>query len=128
MIELKSKNISSLGLAYLGDSVYELYIRKYLLNKGICHVNDLQKEAINFVSAKNQTKFLNSMIDNNILTTEEINVIMRARNQKSNHKPKNTDIITYKYSTGFEALIGYLYLNNKDRLEEIINYIIGGNI
>ena len=124
MIELKNKEIPSLALAYLGDSVYEIYIREYLLSKGICHVNDLQKEATKFVSAKNQTKFLNSLVDNNILTEEEITIVTRARNQHSNHKPKNTDIITYKYSTGFEALIGYLYINNKDRLEEIINYIL----
>ncbi len=124
MIDLSNKEIPSLALAYLGDSVYEIYIREYLLSKGICHVNDLQKEATNFVSAKNQTKFLNSLVDNNILTEDEITIVTRARNQKSNHKPKNTDIITYKYSTGFEALIGYLYINNKERLEEIINYIL----
>ena len=126
MIELKNKEIPSLALAYLGDAVYEIYIREYLLSKGICHVNELQKEATNFVSAKNQTKFLNMLVDNNILSEEELNIVTRARNQKSNHKPKNTDIITYKYATGFEALIGYLYINDKDRLESIINIIIGG--
>jgi ribonuclease-3 family protein len=123
---LKNKDIPSLALAYLGDSVYEVYIREYLLNKGICHVKDLQKEATNFVSAKNQTKFLNMLMDNNILSDEEKDIVMRARNQHSNHKPKNTDIITYKYATGFEALIGYLYIHNQDRLNEIMNYIIGG--
>ena len=127
MTELKNKDIPSLALAYLGYSIYEVYIREYLLSKGICHVNELQKEATNYVSAKNQTKFLNMMIDNNFLSEEEIDIVMRARNQKSNHKPKNTDIITYKYATGFEALIGYLYINNKDRLEEIINFILGRN-
>ena len=126
MTELKNKEIPSLALAYLGDSIYEVYIREYLLSKGICHVNDLQKEATNFVSAKNQTKILNMLVDNNILNEEELNIVTRARNQKSNHKPKNTDIITYKYATGFEALIGYLYINDKDRLNEIINIIIGG--
>ena len=126
MIELKNKEIPSLALSYLGDSVYELYIRKYLLSKGICHVNDLQKEATNFVSAKNQTKYLNMLMDNNVLNEEELNIVTRARNQHSNHKPKNTDIITYKYATGFEALVGYLYINDKDRLDSIMNYIIGG--
>lgn len=126
MIDLKNKDIPSLTLAYIGDCVYELYIRNYLVSKGIVKVANLQSEAIYFVSAKNQTKFLNMMIDNNFLSEEEINLVMRARNQKCNHKPKNTDIITYKYSTGFEALIGYLYINNNiTRLEEIINYIIG---
>ena len=126
MIELKNKEIPSLALAYLGDSVYELYIREHLLSKGICHVNDLQKEATNFVSAKNQTKYLNMLMDNNVLNEEELNIVTRARNQHSNHKPKNTDIITYKYATGFEALVGYLYINDKDRLDSIMNYIIGG--
>lgn len=126
MIELKNKDLNSLSLAYLGDAVYELYIREYLLSKGICHVNDLQKEATNYVSANNQTKILNSLADNNILTDEEITIVTRARNQKSNHKPKNTDIITYKYATGFEALVGYLYINDKDRLDSIMDYIIGG--
>lgn len=124
MIDLLNKDISSLGLAYLGDSVYELYVRTYLLNKGIAHVNDLQKEAINFVSAKNQTKFLNYLLDNNLLTDEEKVIVIRARNQKSNHKPKSTDIITYKYATGFEALIGYLYINDKSRLDSIIEMIL----
>lgn len=126
MIELKNKDLNSLSLAYLGDAVYELYIREYLLSKGICHVNDLQKEATNFVSAKNQTKYLNILIDNNVLSEEELSIVTRARNQHSNHKPKNTDIITYKYATGFEALVGYLYINDKDRLDSIMDYIIGG--
>ena len=66
------------------------------------------------------------MMDNNFFSEEELNIIMCARNHKSNHRPKNCDIITYKYATGFEALIGYLYLEEKnDRIEEIINYIIG---
>ena len=66
------------------------------------------------------------LIDNNVLSEEELNIVTRARNQKCNHKPKNTDIITYKYATGFEALIGYLYINDKDRLDSIMNLIIGG--
>ena len=127
MIDLKkNSDISPLVLAYLGDSVYEIYIREHLIDKGIRKVNDLQKNAIYYVSAKNQTIFLKNMIDNNILTDDELAIVNRARNHSCNHKPKNTDIVTYKYSTGFEALIGYLYLNNKDRLEEIINIILGG--
>ena len=118
-------NKNSLVLAYLGDSVYELYIRKYLINKGICKINELQKESIKYVSAKGQAMFLKNMIDENILTEEEINIVNTARNHKSKHKPKNCDIITYKYATGIEALIGYLYLNNKsNRVDEIMDYII----
>lgn len=119
-----NKNV--LALAYLGDSIYEFYIRKYLINEGIEKVNELQKESIKFVSANNQSKYLNNLIENNLLTDKEIDIVYRARNHKCNHKPKNTDIITYKNSTGLEALMGYLYLeDNIKRIEEIINYIIG---
>lgn len=117
------KNTNSLSLAYLGDSIYELYIRKHLLSKGIVKVKQLQKEAIKYVSAKGQGTFLDIMINDNFFSDEEIKIIKRARNHKS-HGNKTTNIITYKKSTGLEALIGYLYLkNNKKRIEEIINYI-----
>ena len=116
---------SSLVLAYLGDCVYELYIREYLIGKGISKVKDLQKESIKYVSANSQAKFLKEMMDKSVFNEEELSIIINARNHKNNHKPKNCDIITYKYATGFEALIGYLYLEGKtSRLEEIINYII----
>ncbi len=120
-------NRNVLALAYLGDSVYEIYIRSYLLNCGIQKVNDLQKEAIHYVSASAQDKFLKKMIDANFLCKEELEIVYRARNHKVNHKPKNASIITYKNATGLEALIGSLFLeNNKERLDAIMNYIIRG--
>ena len=119
-------NLNSLALAYLGDAIYELYVRKYLLNKGIVKVKELQKEAVNYVSAKAQAKFLNNMIEDNFLRDDEIDIVKRARNHKS-HSSKSTDIITYKHSTGLEALIGQLYLdNNFSRIDEIMNYILEG--
>ncbi len=119
------ENINSLALAYLGDSVYEIFIREYLLNCGIVKVNDLQREAIKYVSAKNQSDYLTKMIDENFLSEEELVIIKRARNHKS-HASKSTDIRTYKNSTGLEALIGYLYLKeNKTRITEIMNFIVG---
>ena len=119
-------NKNMLVLAYLGDSIYETYIRKYLIDKGICKVKELQSESIKYVSAKGQASYLKEMMDNSFFNEEELNIITCARNHKNNHKPKNCDIITYKYATGFEALIGYLYLEEKiDRIEEIINYILG---
>ena len=109
----------------MGDAIYEVYIRKHLIEKGICKVKDLQKEAIKYVSAKAQSNYLEKMISNNFFTEEEINIIKRARNHKS-HSSKNTDIITYKKSTGIEALIGYLEItNNEKRIDEIMNYIVG---
>jgi ribonuclease III family protein len=117
--------INSLVLAYLGDSIYEIYIRKFLISKKINKVDLLQKESIRFVSAKRQALYLKYMINNGLLSDDELEIVKRARNYKSNNHPKNTDIITYKYATGLEALIGYLYLNNKiDRIDEIINLII----
>lgn len=116
---------NSLVLAYLGDAIYEVYIRKYLINKGICKVNDLQKEAIKYVSAKSQSDFLEKMINDDFLTSDELVIVKRARNHKS-HGSKSTDIVTYKRSTGLEALIGYLELNgNEKRILEIMKYIVG---
>ncbi len=116
--------INIISLAYLGDSVYELFIRENLLKRGIAKVEDLMKESIKYVSAKNQSKILRRLIDNNILTEQEKDIVNRGRNYKRSSHPKNTDIITYKMSTGFEALIGYLYLENKDRLQELLNIIM----
>ena len=116
--------MNPLILAYIGDSVYDLYIRKYLIDKGICKVDLLQKESINYVSAKGQAMFLRQMIDDNFLTSGELDIVMKARNHKVNHKPKGCDIVTYKYATGLEALIGNLYYKNDiSRIEEIISYI-----
>ena len=115
--------INIMSLAYLGDAIYEVYVREYLLSKGIAKVEELQKEAIKYVSAKSQAKILTYLMDNNLLSENELDIIRRGRNYKRSSHPKNTDIITYKMSSGFESLIGYLYLsNNKDRLNEIINY------
>ena len=123
MIDMNSMN--SLVLAYLGDSVYELYVRKYLVKKNIGKVNDLQKEAINYVSASNQEKYLLKMVENNYLTEEELDIVKRARNHKNNHKPKYASIVTYKNATGLEALIGYLYLGDKlKRINDIMDYIL----
>lgn len=118
------KNV--LVLAYLGDSIYETYIRKYLVDQGTCKVKELQGLSIKYVSAKGQARYLKEMINSNFFNQSELDIIKCARNHKNNHKPKNCDIITYKYATGLEALIGYLYLNNNIiRIEDIINYITG---
>lgn len=126
---MNTYEINVLVLAYLGDTIYEDYIRKHLINLGINNVNELQKKSTNYVSAKNQAKYLNMMIDSNFLTDDEIRIVKRARNYKSNSHPKNCDIITYKHATGLEALIGFLELeNNKKRIDEIMNFILGEKI
>ena len=124
---MQTKEINVLVLAYLGDTVYENYIRKYLISKNIANVNDLQKEAVKYVSAKSQAQFLTELVDNNFFTDEELTIIKRARNYKTKSHPKNCDIITYKYATGLESLIGYLELEGQyERIEEIMNFITGG--
>jgi len=122
---MKNSNRNVLALAYIGDGIYEVFVREYLVRQGIEKVNELQKLAVNYVSARSQASFLKEMIDTNMFNEEELSIILRARNHKGSSHPKNTDIITYKYATGLEALIGALYLdNNKTRIDEIMNYIL----
>ena len=119
------KEINSLVLAYLGDTIYEDYVREYLIRKGIANVNDLQKESIKYVSAKAQSQILKELMNDDFFSDEELVIIKRARNHKSISHPKNCDVVTYRYATGFEALIGYLKLEGKiNRIEEIINKIL----
>ncbi len=118
--------INVLVLAYLGDTIYENFVRRYLINRGIGNVNDLQKEAVTYVSAKAQASYLKKMMDVCFLSEEELDVVRRARNYKTTSHPKNCDIITYKYATGLEALIGYLNLKcENERIGEIMKFILG---
>ena len=113
--------ISPLVLAYLGDTVYESYVREYLIRKNINKkVNDLHKSAIKYVNAKAQATVIHAIEEE--LTEDEERIYKRGRNQKSHTSPKNADIIDYKHATGFEALIGYLYLSeDTERLKYIIS-------
>ena len=121
---MKTIEINSLVLAYLGDTIYEDFVRLYLIREGINHVKTLQEKSLEYVSAKSQSRILKELINNNIFTNDELEIIKRARNTKTNSHPKNTDIITYKEATSFEALIGYLKLENKEeRIQEIMNKI-----
>lgn len=114
--------MNSLVLAFLGDAVYEMYVREYLIQKGISKVKQLQKEKIKYVSAKAQVKILEYFINQDFFTADELEVIKRGRNSHSHSNP-TTDIISYKKSTGFEALIGHLYLNNLDRLNKLMKEV-----
>ena len=119
------RQVNVLVLAYLGDTIYEDYIREYLIKLGINNVNELQKKSINYVSAKAQATILTRLINENEFNDEEMDIIKRARNNRSKSHPKSCDIITYKHATAFEALIGYLKLqNNNERIDEIINKIL----
>jgi len=118
---LDVKQLNSLALAYMGDAVFEVYVREHLLQNGKVKPNHLHKEATKYVSAKAQANIIRYMLEEQVLTDEEVAVVMRGRNAKSGTVPKNTDVQTYRYGTAFEALIGYLYLLKKEeRLEELI--------
>lgn len=113
-------------LAYLGDAVYEYKVREYLVSNTIGDSNKLQKKSLKYVSASNQAKFLEAILEKNILNEQELYTVGRARNYKTNSKPKNTDIKTYKKATSLEALFGMLYLNKDfDRIDEIMKEILG---
>ena len=115
---------SALVYAYIGDSVYECYVRKYLISKNISKVKDLQRESLSYVSAVSQRRILEELENNNVLTNEELEIIRWGRNAKGT-KAKHADIITYRYATALECLIGYLYLENKiERINEIMNFIL----
>ena len=109
-------------LAYIGDSVYELFVRTLLVSKGNAQVSKLHKKAVLFVKAKAQAEMADKLEEH--LTEEEKDIIRRGRNAKTTSMPKNAELADYKHATGFEALLGYLYLNNRiDRLLEILHLI-----
>ena len=119
------KEVNVLVLAYLGDSVYEVYVRNFLVNKGIANVNDLQTESIKYVSAKAQAEILKILIEKSYFNEEELSIIKRGRNYKSGRHPKNCDVVTYKYATAFETLIGYWYLDNqKEKIDKMMLEIL----
>ena len=121
--EMDIKMLSPLTWAYVGDSVYELYVRTYLINKTKLKPHRLHIEAIKFVKAKSQADILKSIED--VLTEEEKDIVRRGRNAENHHLPKNADPADYMYATAFEALIGYLYLTKRDeRLKEILDKCI----
>lgn len=115
--------LSPLTWAYVGDCVYELYIRTNLVNKTNLKPHKLHIETIRFVKAKSQAKMLEKLQEE--LTEEEKDIVRRGRNAESHHLPKNANVQEYKYATAFEALIGYLYLTKKfGRLKEILNLVV----
>ena len=115
--------LSPLTWAYVGDSIYELLIRTYLVNKTKLKPHKLHIEAIKYVKAGAQADILKRLEEH--LTCEEKEIVRRGRNAENHHLPKNANVEEYMYSTAFEALIGYLYLCKKDaRLKEIFDFIL----
>lgn len=126
---MDNNNYNIISLAYLGDSVYEVYIREYLIRSSDYKVSDISKKVIPYVCAKGQADLLDYLLEKNIFNDYELDIIKRGRNYKRSVHPKTTDIITYKKSTGFEALFGQLYIDgNIKRIEEIIREVKNANI
>lgn len=118
--------INAAVLAYIGDAVYEQKVREYLIYKKINKVNELQKEAVKYVSANCQAQILDKLLLRQILTEEELYTISRSKNYKPASKPKHASIVTYKKATALEALFGMLYLKKENkRIDYIFNEIIG---
>lgn len=114
------RNYSALTLAYIGDCVFELVIRTVVIHHSKKAVNDLHKKAIKFVKAESQALMIQGLLDEELLTEEERNVYKRGRNTKSHTSAKNASIAAYRKATGFEALIGYLYVTNQmERILEL---------
>jgi ribonuclease-3 family protein len=121
--EIDVNILSPLTWAYVGDGVYELFIRCHLVNNSKLKPHKLHVESINFVKAKAQADILKSIL--NDLTEEEQDIVRRGRNAENHHLPKNADPEDYMYATAFEGLIGYLFLSRRDeRLKEILNKCI----
>ena len=135
MKQLNPKEINTTALAYIGDAVYEIYVREHVLGQDLrgmdknfgAHVDALHKRAIRYVRADGQAKAVKAMLNEGFLGDEEAALVRRARNHKTVSKPKNADAMDYKYATAFEALIGFWHLQAqaggagaKQRMEEII--------
>lgn len=119
------KQLNALALAYMGDAVLERAVREHLLINGMIRPNALHREATKYVSAKAQSNIIHEMIEQNFLTEEEQATYRRGRNAKSGTVPKNTDVQTYRASSGFEAVLGSLYLlEQHERVEELLRFAI----
>ena len=121
----EAKSLNPLQLAFVGDGVYELYIRSCVLSSNReLNVHKLHKEVVNYVKAHGQSEIIKALMD--ALTEEELYIFKRGRNAKSATVPKNADVTEYRYATGFEAVVGYLYLTDQqERLHFILESSLG---
>lgn len=125
MANTNPKLLNPLTLAYMGDAVLDQHIRAYIVLKLQSKPNRLHQVAKQYVSAKSQAQTLEYLIANTWFTDEELEIVRRGRNAKSYTKAKNTDIQTYKKSSGLEAVIGFLYLDTQEeRLTALLEAIV----
>lgn len=122
---MNTKLLNPLTLAYMGDAVLDQHVREYIVLKLRSKPNRLHQVSKQYVSAKSQAQTLETLVDEDWFTEEELDILKRGRNAKSYTKAKNTDIQTYRKSSAIEAVLGYLYLeHNEERLKELLNKII----
>lgn len=115
--------LSPLQLAYVGDAVYEVFVRTQLIENKKCKVNQLHRLATKYVKAEAQSEIIHRIED--LLTEEEKTIVRRGRNAKSNSVPKNAKLSDYKNATALECLVGFLYLEKRDdRLKELLSDMI----
>ena len=125
MVQADYRQLNGIALAYLGDAAYEVYVRQHLLTKGISKPTKLQHIATHYVSAKAQAALIDLMKKDELLSDEEWSYFKRGRNANSHTHAKNTSVMTYRISTGFEAVMGYLKLAGKEeRLAELAQWCI----
>ncbi|HEM3122460.1 MULTISPECIES: Mini-ribonuclease 3 [Streptococcus] len=117
--------INGIALAFEGDAVYSMYIRRHLIFKGLTKPNQLHGEANKYVSAKAQASLISALLEAQLLTEKEEEIYKRGRNANSHTKAKNADVVTYRMSTGFEAVLGYLHMTEQmERLDELVGWCI----
>jgi ribonuclease-3 family protein len=116
----KVRQLNTDVLAYIGDAVYEIFVRELMLEEGRLRANSLHRSTTAYVNAHAQADAVRGMLEE--LTEEEQRIVKRARNHKFHSKAKNADPLTYKWATGFEALIGYLHLaGEEERLRRVLS-------
>lgn len=122
---VKAQELSSVALAYVGDAVFELFVRNYLIEQGGVKPHELHKQAVEFVSAPAQAAIVQGWLADGRLTKEEAAIVRRGRNAKTHSVPKNISVAAYKFATAFEALIGFHYLSgNEERLNELLQLTV----
>ncbi len=123
--EHEALNIGSKELAYLGDSVYETFIRTALIKEGIRGIKDLNNASGRYSSGLAQSKIYEFLLENNVFNKNELQISNRGRNTKIKNYPKNISIGEYRMATAFECIFGYLYLiKDIDRIKYIIDIIL----
>ncbi len=120
---LKPAELSGSNLAFLGDAVLSLHVRTWLLEEGHTRAGDLQRLSIGYVNAHAQARFMHSLLEEGLLTPEELDIYKRGRNSHTRSQARNADVVTYRVATGLEALLGYWHLTDPVRLAEILERI-----